>query len=178
MRRFSIKIACAAAFLLACASALSAQDTIFVHQGARVKVFPIGSRPVIGEVANLSYDTLVILPESNGSVLTFHRRDWRKIEIYRGKKSNIGKGAWIGAVGGVVAGVLVGALVGGDCDGESICITVGAAIGAAGGAILGVGVGALIKNKRWQEAELPAPPPVAVNVGKDGSVRLAFSLKL
>ena len=40
MRRFSIKIACAAAFLLACASALSASDTTLVHQGARVKVFP------------------------------------------------------------------------------------------------------------------------------------------
>lgn len=36
----------------------------------------------------------------------------------------------------------------------------------------------MIKSDQWVDAEMPAPPPVALNVGKDGSVRLAFSLRL
>ena len=58
------------------------------------------------------------------------------------------------------------------------CGAQGAVILGVGGAILGTGIGALIKTERWKEAEFPAPPPVALNVGRDGSVRLAFSLRL
>ncbi len=137
-----------------------------------------GTEPVIGEVVELAYDTLVILPEGNGSASTFYREDYRKIEVSQGKKSNIGKGAWIGAVGGVVAGAVVGALA--DCGTweQGACVGEGALYGAVGGAILGVGAGALIKTERWVEGEMPAPAPVALSVGKDGSVRLAFSLRL
>ena len=49
-----------------------------------------------------------------------------------------------------------------------------AALGDGVGAI----VGSFIKTERWQEAALPASPPVALNVGKDGSVGLVFSLRL
>ncbi len=173
--------ACAAALLLACASALSASDTTFVSQGARVKVFPsmAGANPVTGEVAKLSYDTLVIVPEGNGSAQTFYPGDLRKIEVSQGKKSNVGKGAWIGAAAGAVSGFIIG-YAGGPND---VCTEVGcgaalAAVFGAGGALLGVGVGAALSGERWVVAELPAPPPVAFRVGKDGSVRLAFSLRL
>ncbi len=73
--------ACAAALLLACASALSASHTTFVKQSERVRVSPsmAGAEPVTGNVADLASDTLVILPA---------------------KKSNLGKGAWIGAAAG------------------------------------------------------------------------------
>jgi len=53
---------------------------------------------------------------------------------------------------------------------------------AAIGGLVGVGVGALIDlviiGERWKEADMPPPPPVTLSVGKDGSVRLAFSLRL
>ena len=172
--------ACAAALLFVCANALFASDTTFVSQGARVKVFPFGSRPVIGEVAKLSYDTLVILPEGNGSALTFHRRDWRKIEIYQGKKSKWLKGGLIGGGGGLAVGLALGLAAQEICDyGCESYPAVGAALGTAFGFGVGAGIGALnTSGERWKEVELPAPPPVALNVGKDGSVRLAFSLRL
>ncbi len=86
--------ACAGAFLLACASALSASHTTFVKQSERVRVSPsmAGAEPVTGNVADLASDTLVILPA---------------------KKSNLGKGAWIGACGRDSAAPL---LVSFDCS--------------------------------------------------------------
>jgi len=194
MRRFSIRTACSTALLLACASALSAQDTTFVHQGARVRVtfeertqvadqagsiwYPLESVRLVGEATLLKSDTLVFLPEDADTPLSIPHSKIEEIEVSRGKKSNIGKGAWIGAVGGLVAGAAVGALA--DCGGwdQSLCVLGGVIIGAPGGAILGTGIGALLPGERWVEAEMPAPPPVALNVGKDGSVRLAFSLRL
>jgi hypothetical protein len=171
----------AIALLLACASALSASDTTFVSRGARVKVFPSteGTKPVIGEVVQLTYDTLVIVPEGNGSAQTFYPGDLRKIEVSQGKKSNVGKGAWIGAAAGAVSGFIIG-YAGGP---NNYCTEVGcgaalAAVFGAGGALVGMGVGVALSGERWAEAELPAPPPVALNIGKDGSVRLAFSLRL
>ena len=173
--------ACAAALLLACFSSLHASDTTFVSQGARVKIFPSmeGTKPVIGEMVQLTYDTLVIVPEGNGPAQTFYPGDVRKIEVSQGKRSNVGKGAWIGAAAGAVAGFIIGYAQGPtDVCTEFGC---GAALGAvfgAGGALVGMGVGAATSGERWVEAEMPATPPVALNVGKDGSVRLAFSLIL
>ena len=173
--------ACAAVLLLTCASALSASDTTFVSRGARVKVFPSmeGIKPVIGEVVQLTYDTLVIVPEGNGSAQTFYPGDLRKIEVSQGKKSNVGKGAWIGAAAGAVSGFIIG-YAGGPND---MCTEVGcgaalAAVFGAGGALVGVGVGVATSGERWVEAELPPSPPIALSVGTDGSVRLAFSLRL
>jgi hypothetical protein len=178
--------ACAAILLLAFVSALQASDTTFVSQGARLKVFPLGAKPIIGDVARLSYDTLVILPEGDESTLTFDRRDLRKIEMYQGKRSSWLKSGLIGGgIGLAVSGGLAGAFVAVcasdyDCYVESPGGTVAAfaGLGAAVGFGVGAGVGALNTTERWVEAELPAPPPVALNVGKDGSVRLAFSLRL
>jgi len=49
------------------------------------------------------------------------------------------------------------------------------------GGLVGAGIGALIDlsiGERWKEADMRPPPPVALNVGQDGSVRLAFSIRL
>ena len=174
--------ACAAVLLIAFANVLSASDTTFVSQGARVKVFPSMAKPkpVIGEVVKLAYDTLVIVPEGNGSARTFYPGDLWKIEVSQEKgKSHVGKGAWIGALGGAAIGAGIGAAV--DCSdyNQGTCVAAVAAMGLAGGALLGVGVGAALSSgERWEEAEFPVPPPVTLNVGKDGSLRLAFSLRL
>jgi len=79
--------ACAAAFLLACTSGLSASDTTFVSQGVRVKVFPAqpGAKAITGNVADLALDTLIVLPEGRGEALTFAPHDLRKIEVSQGK---------------------------------------------------------------------------------------------
>jgi hypothetical protein len=178
MRRFSIKIACAAAFLLACASALSASDTTFVHQGARVKVFPSGAKPVTGEVAKLAYDTMVILPEAGAKAVTFLRQDFRRIEMVQGGKSNWAKGGLIGFGAGAVAGSVFWLSVREEDDSDVDTVLLAGALGGIGGAALGALIGAFIKSDRWVDAQMPVPPPVSFNVGKDGSVRLAFSLRL
>jgi hypothetical protein len=186
MRRFSIGTACSVALLLGCVSVLSASDTTFVHQGAWVKVFPAmaGAEPLIGEVVKLAYDTLVIVPKGNGSAQTFYSSDLRKIEVSQGTKSEWLRGGWIGAASGSVAGALIGAVSCNDPKRWLSCSNPGGAaliLGALGGAVgfgMGAGVGALIKTERWDGAQLPQPPPVALNVGQDGSVRLAFSLRL
>ncbi len=184
MRRFSIGTACSVALLLVCVSALSASDTTFVSEGARVKVFPsmAGAKPVTGKVAKLAYDTLVILPDGIGSALTFYSSDLRRIEVSRGKGETY---TVIGFLGGLAVGIGLGlaACSGDECDLYGSDLTALAIISYAGlGGLVGVGVGALIDlviiGERWKEADMPPPPPVALNVGKDGSVRLAFSLRL
>jgi hypothetical protein len=136
-----------------------------------------GAKPVTGGVTKLSYDTLVILPEGNGSALTFYRSDLRKIEVSQGKKKSY---TLIGLASGVAVGVGVGlaACSGGNCNGDYDGTAAVTALSAVVFGGLGAGVGALIKTERWKEAELPTPPPVALNIGKDGSVRLAFLLRL
>jgi len=174
--------ACAATLLLACASALSASDTTFVSEGARVKLFPTqpGAKAITGNVTDLVSDTLVIVPEGGGEALTFDRRDLRKIEVSQGNKGN----ALLGL--GVGAGVGIGlALAGCSADNWTYCDSTEsngegayAAIGAVLFGAIGAGAGALIKTERWKEADFPASPAVALNIGKDGSVRLALSLRL
>lgn len=179
MRRFSIVTACSVALLLASASALPASDTTFVHQGARVKVFPLGAKPVAGEVAKLAYDTMVILPEEGAEAVTFLRQDVRSIEMLQ-RKSNWAIGGLIGGIAGTVLGfypVAVHILMdcNGGCDGRVAAAWTATAIG---GFAIGAGIGALVRSERWVVAKMPAPPPVAISVGKDGSLRLAFSLRL
>ncbi len=200
MRRFSIGTACSVALLLACANALFAQDTTFVRQGARVKVkfeqetraterngavpYHLDVGRLIGDVTGLESDTLVFLPEHGGTPLTIPYSKIHKIEVTQGKKGNALLGLAVGAGVGFTAGLVICKADAGaqTCGGEGLIIgdaTGFVAVGAA--AILGgIGavVGALIKTERWKEAELPTPPPVALNIGKDGSVRLAFSLRL
>ena len=124
MRRFSIRITGSIALLLTCASALSAQDTALVYQGARVRVkfeqetpvtdrygaVLLGSETVrlVGEVTALESDTLILLPENAGVPLTIPRRDIDKIEVSQGKKSNWLKGGVVGGGAMLVMSVVMG----------------------------------------------------------------------
>jgi hypothetical protein len=195
--RIQRSTACAAALLLACASALSASDTTFVKQGERVRVkfeqmtpvtdhsgaisYRLESVRLVGEVTELESDTLVFLPEDGGSALTIPRYKIEQIQLSQGKKSNWLKGGWIGAASAFAIGT---AVVAASCA-EYGCYAEPAAVGLAAGGLcavggfgIGAGIGALAKSEHWADAQMPAPPPVALGVGKDGSVRLAFSLRL
>ncbi len=183
MRRFSIATACSVALLLACASALSASDTTLVSQGARVKVFPAqpGAKAITGNVADFVFDTLIVLPEGGGEALTFYPRDLRRIEVSQGKKGNALLGLGVGAGVGIASAVGLAIWA---CNADDDGCTSGQVVGgmvalSAIGAGLGAGIGALIKTERWREASIPtSPPPIGLGFGDDGSVRLAFSLRL
>ena len=182
MRRFSIRITGSIALLLTCASALSAQDTAFVSEGSRVKIFPSveGAEPVIGTVVDVALDTLIVLSERE-EVLAYHSSDLWKIETSEGEKKKKLLGLGVGAGAGLVTGLVICAADEANCDkwfepGDATAAYVLLTTALGGG--LGAVVGSLIKTERWVEAAFPAPPTVALNVGKDGSVRLAFSLRL
>lgn len=172
---------CAAVLLLACANALSASDTTFVSQGARVKLFPSqpGAKTITGNITDLMSDTLVVVPEGGGDPLTFDRLGLRKIEVSQGKKGNALLGLGVGTAVGAAFALIACETSDSGCWIDGTNYTAGVtAVFAVGLGGLGAGVGALIKTERWKEAEMLAPPPVALNVGRDGSVRLAFALRL
>jgi hypothetical protein len=138
----------------------------------------------VGEVEAIVSDTLVFLPEDADTPLSIPHSKIRALEVSQGKKSEWLRGGWIGAASGSVAGALLGAVACNEPKRFLSCSNPGGAaliLGALGGLVgfgMGAGVGALIKTERWDGAQLPQPPPVALNVGQDGSVRLAFSLRL
>jgi hypothetical protein len=174
---------CLAAFLLAWVSGLQASDTTFVSEGDRVRLTAsqVSRARLVGTVSAFRSDTLVILPEGESVTFDVPWSEIVEIEVSRGTKSNLGKGLWIGALSGAVLGAGIGAAL--DCAAiadvdEGFCVVVGLAFGVGGGAVLGLAAGALSTTERWQKAEFPAPPPVQFGIGKDGSVRLAFSLRL
>lgn len=178
-------VACALALTVSEASPLQASDTTFVSSGARVKLFRAaeGTEPVIGTVVDVALDTLILLSERE-EVLSYHASDLSKIEVSEGEKKKTLLGFGVGFGVGLATGFAIcnadrdAHTCGSDADllGDltPAVILMTAALGGGVGAI----VGSFIKTERWQEAALPAPPPVALSVGKDGSLGLVFSLRL
>jgi hypothetical protein len=123
----------------------------------------------------------MLMPEDAWLPLSIPRRDIDKIEMSQGRKSNWLKGGIIGGGTFLVLGVAMGIALSDWCPEDANCagrIAAAAALGAGIGFAMGAGAGASSSSERWKEAQLPTPPPVALNIGKDGSVRLAFSLRL
>ncbi len=172
-----------AALLLLGFTSLPAADTTFVHRGDRVRLQAprISSGQLVGAVTELEGDTLVLLSEGGGSTISIPTSALEQIAVSQGMKSNAILGLIVGAGVGMAsaAGLAIWA-----CNADDDGCTSGQVVGAglaltAIGAGLGGGIGALIKTERWREASIPAsPPPIGLGFGKDGSVRLAFSLRL
>ncbi|MEJ2320196.1 MAG: hypothetical protein P8Y10_08530 [Gemmatimonadales bacterium] len=158
-------------------------DTTFVHPGDRVRLQAprISSGRLVGEVTELEGDTLVLLSEGGGSTIAIPTSDLERIAVSQGKKSNAILGLLVGAGVGVASAVGLSIWV---CNADDDGCTSGQVVGGALavtfiGAGLGAGIGALIKTERWREASIPPPPPpIGLGFGRDGSVRLAFSLRL
>ncbi len=181
--RCATRAAGSAALLLLGFTSLPAADTTFVHRGDRVRLQAprISSGQLVGEVTQLEGDTLVLLSEGGGSIIPIPTSDLEQIAVSQGRKSNAILGLLVGAGVGIAsaAGLAIWA-----CNADDDGCTSGQVVGgvvalSAIGAGLGAGIGALIKTERWREASIPAsPPPVGLGFGDDGSVRLAFSLRL
>ena len=172
-----------AALLLLGFTSLPAADTTFVQKGDRVRLQAprISSGQLVGEVIELEGDALVLLSEGGGSTIDISTFDLEHIAVSQGRKSNAILGLLVGAGVGIAsaAGLAIW-----FCNSDDDGCTSGQVVGAvltlsAIGAGVGAGMGALIKTERWREASIPtSPPPVGLGFGRDGSVRLAFSLRL
>lgn len=188
MRRFSISTACSAALLLVCTTALAASDTTLVSEGARVRVkfdqetqvtdrygtvsYSSESVRLIGEVSVLESNSLALLPEDADESLNIPHDDIEKIEVSLGKKWDPDRGAIVGFGTMLVVGLAWSIFLPSSCLEDAGCLVPLVVLGASLGWI------AAQPRERWKEAQLPSPRPVALNVGKNGSVLLAFSLRL
>ena len=112
-----------------------------------------------GTTNRLTRDTLILVAGENASQIVVPLASVTRLAVQRGRKSNVGTGAAVGAFllgvpGGVVAAII--------CNGSPYDVTcspassilIGAAAGGAVGAVLGAAVGALSKTDRWEEVPL------------------------
>lgn len=168
--------------LLVSFTSLAAADTTFVQEGDRVRLHAprVRSGQLVGEVAELDRDTLVLSSEGSGSTIAIPTSELERIAVSQGRKSRAILGLAIGA--GVGAASAVGFSIwfcNADDDGCTSGQVAGGAVAlTAIGAGLGAGIGALIKTERWRDASIPGRPSVGLGFGRDGSARLAFTLRL
>lgn len=102
-----------------------------------------------------------------------------RLDVHRGQKRRLAKGALLGGLGGIAAGVFLGAAWYDFCVDWS-CNQVGFAalgvlLGGAAGTLLGAGVGALITSDRWEEVPLEGLV-VSLAPQRDGRPALGFSV--
>ena len=143
----------------------------------------------------LTRDSLVMYPEYGGWLVDSVRHmpnrlaiplaSVTRLEVSRGRKSNAGRGAKIGALVLGIPGVIAGlALVGRElCGGLGSCSDVGpevvvvlGAVGAGTGALIGAVIGYAIRTERW--VDLP-PDQLRVNLvpQRDGRFGLGLSVR-
>ena len=128
-----------------------------VSVGSRVRVTSgPATPPTVGTVAALESGTLVLSIAGLDVPLRVPVADIQTLEVSAGRKSQLWRGALIGAAAGAIPGILM--TVGDysdDVHGDDPSPAAVAAIGAAGGALVGAGIGWAIKSEQWRLAEVP-----------------------
>jgi hypothetical protein len=170
----SIRIA--ALIGLALATSLSAQDSLHLREGQRVRVSTRMTRmPGTGTVIAFRNDTLVFRADRDGGAQTIVRGDLATLDTSKGSR-NVGPGAFGGAIIGLGVGALAGALVSklttsrdqaqnrcpdGVC-GLSELITIPA------GGVVGFAVGGVIGSQLNAEGWAAVPLSIRAAVGPHG----------
>ena len=161
------------ATLLIVAPGIQAQATLAAN--ARVRVSSWNGQQVIGRLAEVRGDTLVVIKDGllwNPTYrIPLDRRT--RVDVSRGKYVHPGRvigGALLGALGGYIAGIFIPTTeCSGDVCGTGPAFPAAMAIGVAGGVVLGV----LTPADRWEAVS----PPVRVGVGGDARhARIGVSL--
>ncbi len=165
MKTISI-ISIVTAFILTSFTDLVAQEEMVIEPGDRVRVTV--SSKIVGTVVTFVADTLVLKLEGQ-STWAVPLASMKKLEVSRGRKSNVGKGAGRGFLIGAALGVTVGALTGGgfgDCDfthdtDSGGCSAQFALVGGLAFGLLGAGIGAIAgganPGEEWQEVPVEKP---------------------
>jgi hypothetical protein len=110
-----------------------------------------------GTYVAVSKDTLLLQTETQTTPSAIPLTSVSRLEVSRGRKSNVLKGMGIGMLIGAGVGVIGGAAV--DCYDladfdQSFCTGVGAAGGALFGLLVGAIAGAASSGDRWEEVPL------------------------
>jgi hypothetical protein len=168
-----------AALVLAAPPTLAAQQESLLAPGERIRVSApaLGIEQLVCTVSAFSPDSVVV--EDRGTLLALPLVSVTKLEVYRGQRSQAGKGAVTGLLVGGGAGALfgliaVGASEAGDwgagyvLGGALIC----AGLGGGVGALIGAGVGQRRLVERWEpvllypsQGRLPPPAGPRLAIG-------------
>ncbi len=113
--------------------------------------------------------------------MTLTRNQVSKLEVSLGRKSNVGRGALVGAGVGLAVGAIAGGIIGASWPDapEPAWLTGAAALGAIGlGAGVGTGalIGAISRAERWEE--LPISRVMSASAGHAGNLGIFVSLNL
>jgi len=156
------------AFTAVCPSPVTAQSQLPLVQGDRIRMTASGSpshkAECVGRYMEVRQDTLAAQCWLSG------RRTWEefnvplqsidRLEISQGKKSNVGKGALIGALAGAGFGLAVGIGAAAEDDGwfdyGAEVIPLAMLGGAFWGTAFGLVIGALTPGEKWAEIPLDA----------------------
>jgi hypothetical protein len=129
-----------------------AQSPEGLSVGQRVRITRSSQEPpLVGSLYQVD-DRQLVIDDGKGAFTSVPTADVRKIELTMGKRSNVVRGAIIGASIGVALGVTAVVAL---CD-DNDCINEGGAIAVLGlgGGALGAIVGAPIRTERWQSVPL------------------------
>ncbi len=156
---------------------LSAQVQPPVETGARVRVTSpeLGPGRSVGTCLELSEGHMSFAPEAGASPQSLHVDSLTALDVSRGRKSNVGKGAAFGFLAGASLGALAGLTM--DQSGPEVTAgqwaLMGAGVGGLVGLVVGLGVSPLIKTERWEEVPLDR---LRVSVAPQRDRRLGIGL--
>ena len=147
---------------VACASAVTAQDSSTVSRGSLIRVTTVGGTVQPHFFHSVEGGWILAQQRLNGDVYRLSMDSILRIDVSRGRRVSplgLGLGVVMGGVGGALAGCMTSKdEYGVPCAGSSSGPLIGGLVGAAG---LGLAGGFLLGRPRWEPAGMvqfrPAP---------------------
>jgi hypothetical protein len=163
-RRQSILSVLAAVLLgtTGCASAVQHDGVLRPGQTVRLKTSERGTGWVRGELVSLDAESLRVALEGRADTVVALSQV-RRLDVSRGRRSRVGRGALLGTGIGTAAGLIVALIVGPSehsdhfIPPEAVQVVV-TLLGTVGGAATGAVVGAFSRTERWAEVPRPWAP--------------------
>ncbi len=137
----------------------SRQPTVEADSGSRVRITVDKTSKHVGTLISADADSLRVTTDTSG-VVAIPTAAVTRFERSRGRRSNVGRGALVGAATGGVFGLIFG--IAAEADNNDWGIEIGAdgiALSTLFVGAVGAGIGALIgaasKGERWEPLTIP-----------------------